>query len=186
MKKLSAIICFSVLLAASANAAEPKASNAQESPAISIRGGKCPHGLHPQPNGPFAAMVFCEDALGAYVAVVYNDPMTIPRFERWSLDDRMWQERNWTSDADSFAWSPKGESLFIATGDVYGSGALYQLELKQRKVVQLLPRENAVSVDNPGPGYSLISISKDGRSLSYQLHSQEESNPPVTQQLTID
>jgi len=158
--------------------------------ATSIRGKECHHGLQHQPNGPFAVMVFCEDALGTYLAVMCYDPGpcnkseysdgTI-RFSGWQIDNRVWQENPWTSDVDSFAWSLDGKSLFIGTSDIYGAGGMYQLNLEQRKSKQIMPKKQIVSVDEPGAGYSIVSINRNGSALNYRLIDHDDNDTPVLQ-----
>lgn len=168
---------------------------ATESPiAQKISGQKCNHGLLQQPNGPFAVTVFCEDALGTYIGVIcyaagkcerseYPDGSI--RFEGWALNNRFWQEKIWASDVDSIAWSPNKKSLFVATGRIYGSGSLYQLDLEKRKVKQLLPIKSETSTSNPGPGYSIINLSNDGRTLSYKIQ-QPDGKVANTLKLAIE
>jgi len=172
-----------LLLVGPASTQEPShAKNQSQNLLLSVRGRDCHHGLHHQPNGPFAVLVFCEDAIGTYIALVCYDadgcekaeyPDGVTRFEGWENADRVWQENPWTSDVDSIAWSPDGKSLFVATSEIYGAGGLYQLNLEARKSVQLLPANKKVSLDATGPGYSIVSISGDGRDLSYRLGEQE-------------
>src|SRR5262245_55194125 len=81
--------------------------------------GSCPQGIHRQPSGPFAAFLFCEDALGAYLAVMYIEPLGAPAAQpfagAWELDNRIWQDGLWASDVTSFAWSPDGKRLYVTT-----------------------------------------------------------------------
>jgi len=51
----------------------------------------CNPGLHRQADGPFAVMLFCEDALGSYLGIIYYQNMGAPREEKWNLADRFWQ-----------------------------------------------------------------------------------------------
>jgi len=122
--------------------------------------GKCPHGLHSQPNGPFAVFLFCEDALGSYISVLYADPIgapATPATHRWRLDDRYWYDPQWGADVTSYAWSPDGKRLFVATSEIYGSGGLFELNLQERTARQILPREPIPS-GQPRPGYEILSI----------------------------
>jgi hypothetical protein len=104
----------------------------------------CKHGVHRQPNGPFAIILFCEDALGDHIGLIYFDrlgtPVSIPFGEKWSLSDRMWQEELWSSDVTSYAWAPGGTRLFVGTGDIYGSGGLFEVDLKERSARQIAPK----------------------------------------------
>ncbi len=68
----------------------------------------CNQGLHKQPNGPMALLMFCDDALGVNAGLVYYDspegPVSIQFYKKlseeekktyykiWSLSNRMWQD----------------------------------------------------------------------------------------------
>jgi hypothetical protein len=122
--------------------------------------GSCPHGLHAQPNGPFALFLFCEDALGSYLSVIYAAPIGAPATpapHRWRLNDRYWHDSLWGSDVTSYAWSPDGSRLFVATGEIYGSGGLFELNLRERKSRQISP-DKPVSESSPGPGFTILSL----------------------------
>lgn len=145
--------------------------------------GHCNHGVQKQPNGAMAVINFCEGALGTYIGLVYYDPMGAPvpikyheiltkeerenYFKVWSLGNRMWQESQWASDVTSYAWGPKGTRLFVATSNIYGSGALYELDLIRRKYKQIAPEGKRHSIDDPGPGFLITKINKE--KLFYQL-----------------
>jgi hypothetical protein len=135
----------------------------------------CQHGLHHQPNGPFAVFLFCEDALGDYIGVIYADILGAPNAEpfsnRWMLDNRLWQEPIWASDVTSFAWGPSGSRLYVATSNIYGSGGLYELNLKTRKAKQLAPKGKKVDgVGNRGPGYVITELDKEKQVLRYKIN----------------
>lgn len=119
--------------------------------------GNCVPGLHSSPKGPFAVMIYCEDALGIYLAVIHAAPMGAPAAQsgKWSLEDRYWFDPLWASDITGFKWSSDGRELFVSTSGIYGSGGLFELDLFKRKATQLLPKGKPVSVNNPGPGYSV-------------------------------
>lgn len=120
--------------------------------------GNCVPGLHSSPEGPFAVMIYCEDALGIYLAVIHAEPMGAPAAEsgKWSLENRYWSDPRWASDITGFKWSPDGSKLFVSTSGIYGSGGLFELDLFERKVMQLLPKDKAISVNEPGPGYNIV------------------------------
>ncbi len=135
---------------------------------------KCVHGIHQQPKGYFAAMVFCDDAAGTHMGVIcyaegvcqkseYPDGT---RFDGWALDNRFWQTSTWGSDVTNFVWSQDNNYLFVATNSIYGSGGLYQLDLERRIEKQLLPTTKV------GSGYSIISLSKDGKILTYKAENE--------------
>jgi hypothetical protein len=117
----------------------------------------CIPGLHSAPNGPFAVMMYCEDALGDYLAVTYAKPIGAPVVQggKWSLEDRYWSEPRWASDVTGYKWSDDGLKLSVSTSGIYGSGGLFELDLFKRETMQLLPKDAPVSINNPGPGYRI-------------------------------
>ena len=136
--------------------------------------GKCEHGIHHQPNGPMAIMLFCEDAVGTYLGLIYYDIMEQPApadfvrrlnekektafYNIWSLSNRMWQEPIWASDVTSYAWGEDGTKLYIATSGIYGSGSLYELDIVRRQYKQIVHPEEHHALDKPGPGYVITKI----------------------------
>jgi hypothetical protein len=131
-----------------------------------------------------AIILFCEDALGIYIGLVYYDNMTSPvpdlfykrlsetekkaYYKTWSLDNRMWQASIWASDVTSYAWSPDGDNLYVGTSNIYGSGGLYELDLVRRQYKQIAPSEKEVNIEKPGPGYMITRLDKDKGNLYYQ------------------
>ena len=93
----------------------------------------CSPRFHIQPSGPFAVITFCEDALGSHIGIIYYDSMTIPIDGDWKLSDRFWQEEDWANDVTTFVWGPNGKYLFVSTAAVYGSGSVFQLDLRSRR-----------------------------------------------------
>src|ERR1700694_129004 len=64
-----------------------------------------------QPAGPFAVLLYREDALGNYLAVVYADPIGAPStsgLQRWTLDDRYWHDPIWGASVTAYRWSIDG------------------------------------------------------------------------------
>src|SRR5262245_5257814 len=57
-----------------------------------------PTELFTQPNGPFCAVIFHEDALGTLLGLIYYRAMTNPADGRWKIDDRFWQDETWAFD----------------------------------------------------------------------------------------
>jgi hypothetical protein len=145
----------------------------------------CPHGLHKQPNGPMAVILFCEDALGTYIGLVYYDTMGGPvpyrfneklseteketYYKTWSLENRMWQNPLWASDVTSYAWGPDGTKLYVATSEVYGSGALYELDLVRKMHKQIAPTGKEPKSDKAGLGYLITRMDKVQNKLFYTL-----------------
>jgi hypothetical protein len=97
----------------------------------------CSTGLRIPPAGPFAVFLFCEDALGTYLAVVRLGPLGQPSAGPWTLNDRYWYEPLWGADVTGYRWSSGG----------------YCVDLGKRHASQLLPDGPAVSNTAPGPGY---------------------------------
>ena len=134
--------------------------------------GRCPQGVHHQPGGPFAALLFCEDALGDYLAVVYWEPLAAPAArpfaDAWEMGNRVWQDSVWASDVTSFAWSPDGKRLYVTTSQVYGSGGLFELDLVSRKARQIAPTDDhPLSESDPGADYVITSIDEKAGILHY-------------------
>ncbi len=150
MKQL--LICVTISVLAFATTAESASMGKW-----AFKPGDCPTGLHHQPNGPFAVLLFCEDALGTYLAVVYLDPIGSPVTQngRWRLNDRYWHESVWGSDITGFQWSEDGTRLQVSTQGVYGAGGFFELNLKARTWTQRLPKGMQVSIEKPGPGYNI-------------------------------
>jgi hypothetical protein len=97
-----------------------------------------------QPNGPFAAIVFPEDALGNYLGIIYYDSMNLPENNKWSLENRFWQGKPWASDITSIAWGPSGKFLYVATDEIYGDGGLFQLDLYAKTYQKIFPTEEVL------------------------------------------
>lgn len=99
----------------------------------------CVNGLRPSTDGPFAALVSCEEALGSYLTVVYAGPMRTPKAGAWDIGTRTWHEPEWGDDVTSFVWGSKGKRLYVATSSVYGTGGVFQLELGDKRALKLFP-----------------------------------------------
>lgn len=101
-------------------------------------------GVHAQPHGPFAAYVFCDDALGTNIAIAYLGP-GMPSFEKWTLTRRFWQDRHWGADVHDLGWVPNRNLLVVTTSFIYGEGAVYLLDLERQEFVTLLIPEDCGS-----------------------------------------
>jgi hypothetical protein len=123
---------------------------------LEIAPNHCVHGLHQQPEGPFGVFVFCDDAAGTSIGLVYASPGA-PWSGRWSLSDRFWQEASWARDVTSIAWLP-GSRLLVATSPVYGTGSLYLLTINDRTALRLYP-----STSPSTEIVKIASVSADGR-----------------------
>ncbi len=148
----------------------PRVPTARGSYVWTLNPDDCSPGVRHQPGGPFGAIVFCEQSLGAYVALAYLEPMGAPRraVGAWSVGSRVWQDSTWAADVTSFAWAPDGQSFIVATGNSYGSGGLFQLELATRKVKQLAPATRAATMRAPGPGYVVERLNLDTGVLHFR------------------
>ena len=151
----------------------------------------CNHGLYKQPKGPMALLLFCEDALGTYIGLVYYEHMGSPvpygyysklsqaekdaYFTIWSLNNRMWQDPIWASDVTSYVWGPDGTKLYVATSEIYGSGALYELDLIRKKYKQIAPSGREAKLNAPGPGYIITQIDQDNNKLIYVQDPQSDT-----------
>jgi hypothetical protein len=57
----------------------------------------------------------------------------------------------------------------VGTGDVYGSGGLFELDLKERSAKQIAPEGGLVAVEAPGPGFVITGLDLKKRLLHYQF-----------------
>lgn len=124
----------------------------------------CQQGLSPLPPGPYSLFMFCDDASGTSIGVVYSSPGD-PRSSKWSLSDRFWQEPSWCLDVTSFLWIPDGNRLAIATSGIYGTGSLYLLSLDDRESSILAQGET-------GQSMKLISYDRDSGTLRFSMDSE--------------
>ncbi len=160
----------------------------------------CNPGLYKQPNGPMAIILFCEDALGIYIGLVYYDNMASPvpdlfykklsdaekktYYKTWSLANRMWQDPKWASDVTSYAWSPDGNKLYVGTSNIYGSGGFFELDLVRHQYKQIAPTDKESSVEKPGPGYMIMSLDKEKGNLNYKQVPWDTDNNKPQKELT--
>ena len=128
-------------------------------------------GLFQQPGGPFAVMVFDEDALGVHVGVIYYQPMTNPKDGAWGITDRFWQETRWGSDVTSFAWGPDGDTLFVATGEVYGEACVFRLHLRERRAERFYPPAGDAS---PPTSVSIVAMDAGRKVLTLGFPDSED------------
>ncbi len=160
---------------------------------INFSGESCPHGLHHQPNGAFAVIVFCEDALGTSLAVVCYDAGKYDRLldvksgeaMGWEIADRVCQQAPWAADVTSIAWSPNGKFLYVASSEPYGAGGLFQLDLDRRAATQILPKNVKVTLSEPGPGYMIAGLSEDGKTLRVETLESEDVATMRTETVTL-
>jgi len=101
-----------------------------------ISGRGCKGGVHPQPQGPFGVYVFCDDAVGTNIAVFYPQ-LGEPKYQKWTLTRRFWQDGPWAADVSALGWVPGRNLLVVATSEIYGSGSVYLLDLEKQTSVIL-------------------------------------------------
>lgn len=81
----------------------------------------------------FTVFLFCEDALGAYLGIVYSDRMGQAGDKAWEVEKRFWQDKTWSSDVTSFLLDPEFGRVFIATSSIFGTGDIYEINLYQKE-----------------------------------------------------
>lgn len=84
-------------------------------------------------GSPFKVDVFCEDALGAYVGVVYRGTMKQPSDGGWSIESRYWQIGDWANGVRSIYRFDDGKHILISTSDVFGKSGIYLLDFAKKK-----------------------------------------------------
>lgn len=115
------------------------AAHAEE--VVNVSGSNCKAGAHENQQSAFALYVFCDDALGTNVAVFRKD-IGAPSEGPYDLGKRFWQGQKWSYDVTSYAWLKDGR-LLLATSEVYGSDAVYVLDVENQKAkVVLAPKED--------------------------------------------
>ena len=91
----------------------------------------CEEGLYSQPKGKFKVAVFNDDAVGTHIGVIFHEP---------HQKDWYWQEPEWSQDVTAFWWGLGGNYLYVSTSEIYGTGAVYELDLVKKKARSLLPK----------------------------------------------
>jgi hypothetical protein len=136
----------------------------------------CKHGLYQQPKGgPFAAMVFCDDAVGSHLGVVCYAPGSQCDERPWSLDNRFWQDTAWANDVTAFAWDPSGRCLYVSTDEIYGAGDVFVLDLVKRTSVALQLHLKGRIVANGRYSSTLTRVDLDKHRLEYTVEYFDES-----------
>jgi hypothetical protein len=133
-----------------------------------------------QPNGPFAAMVFQEDALGNHLGIIYYRGMRDPNQGKWELTDRFWQEDEWGSSITSCAWSSDEKFLYVATESIYGDGDVFELNLLQRTSRRIFPTKEFLKQEGLKRGqYSteLMSVDHEKHLLHVRLTVETPTSP---------
>jgi hypothetical protein len=97
----------------------------------------CKDGLYYGPNKLFAIYVFCDDASGTTIGLINTSPGAYagPGSEKaWRLSSRFWQEPGFSCDVEYARWSSDGKKIVIRTGNTYGSGKTYSLDLINKQI----------------------------------------------------
>ena len=162
---LRVVLTILAILVAATASAETSESNSDR--VLQLFPAKCRPGLHHQPGGPFAVLIFCENALGSHIGVVYYDNLANPFVDSWGLTDRFWQQPAWAADVDSLAWSPDGKFLYVATGEVYGTGGLFALDLRTRTWRRIEPPGSPDSTTDSGIGFHILGVDPEAGVLRY-------------------
>jgi hypothetical protein len=115
-----------------------------ESNVVAAAPRDCKPGLYRQPTGPFAVLLFCEDAQASHAGIIYLENMRGPINGSWAISDRFWQEPQWAADVTAFVWSQDGKTLFISTAGIYGEVGVFRLQLLERRATRLFPTESLV------------------------------------------
>ena len=144
----------------------------------------CSAGPHEQPRGPFAVMVFCEDALGNYIALYYKETMggpLDPKYPKWMLGNRMWEDGEWGSDVISFAWGPAGKNLYVGTSNIYGAGGLFNVDLINRKASKLYPK---LESDSLGYAIEILKIYTESNTMEILKRTYNDKDKTWTEERT--
>jgi hypothetical protein len=127
----------------------------------------------PDPTRSSGVIVFFDDGAGTSIGVVATESSWEQFDEKgWELHNRFWQEADWCRDVTGFAWSEDGRYLFVATCDIYGSGNVYQLNLKKRQATVIFPREADASVAGHCRSTHIEAIGKDSIAVSARDYSE--------------
>lgn len=179
MKVVPCTICLILVCLCVANFA-----TATEARVVNAVGDQCVHGLHPQPNrGPFSVFLFCDDGLASNVGIILTErgagPGNVPLddtkvWHAWDTTDRFWQDAAWAADVVNFAWGPSQRYLYVATSAVYGDGAFFKLDLRERTHVRL-------PAGQPSPFETrIMAIDVEKKELSVQVSVAGSNGPQVT------
>jgi hypothetical protein len=156
---------------------------------VNVSANNCVPGLYQQPNGgPFAVFVFCDDAAGVNIGVVNPSGAAGPGridlgplkvWDKWQVNDRFWQQPAWATDITSFAWSPDLKSLYVGTSEVYGTGALYKLDLVNRTYQKLIPTPEWRLDPKYGHSTSITAIDSRSGEVYAELATYDEASKRI-------
>lgn len=160
---------------------------------VQVSPASCTHGLHAQPgDGPFSVFVFCDDAGGVNIGVILTQPGAGPgklelkdtkTWDKWSCNDRFWQDSDWATDVTSFAWSPSYRYLYVATSAIYGEGGIFKLDLQNRTSSRLAPsdfgeRYHSIGIDDVFSS-TIISFDIQSNKMEIELTLRSSGNTVV-------
>ncbi len=167
-----AVLMWSCAVLAAGPVAEPSV--------VKTTGDACRHGLSRQPgNGPFAVMVFCDDAAGTHIGVICYAAGSRCEEGPWTLDGRFWQEGAWADDVTAFAWDPNGKCLYVSTAEVYGAGDVFVLNLPTRTYKAVTELRAAQLIEKQLYTTYLSRLDATGRLLEYTLTYFDDSKHEV-------
>jgi hypothetical protein len=84
------------------------------------------------PKSRFAIFVWSQDAAGTDIGILDTGIGDLPGPWRANVAARFWA-KDWSVDAAFLSWSPEGDELVIACGDVFGNCGIYEVDLFNRK-----------------------------------------------------
>ena len=134
----AALFCLQLIFVGAIQA-EPEKKKLMSTVDLARRNEITKNRIIKQPNGPFAAMIFDEDALAIHTCVIYYENMGVPVEGKWSISERAWCSDKWGSDITSMYWCPDGKCLYVATSSVYGDGGVFKLDLYNKKSLKVYP-----------------------------------------------
>lgn len=128
---------------------------------VNVFAGRCEHGILSQERSDFAVFVFCDDALGTQIGVIYQKRGVGPveRGSEWSNVNRFWQEGTWMIDVRQVVWSTSGAFLYVVTSKAYGDNSLYELDLRKRNARKLFDGTSdalPLSIELGGPNQIVV------------------------------
>lgn len=131
-----------------------------------------------QPNGPYAVIFFNQYAHGNYIGLVYYNTMDSVLLvdAPWGYSKRFWQDEEWCSDVNNFAWSFSGKYLYIATSIIYGSGKLFELDLFNKKSRAIWPSDQQIKkLKGEYIGTYITSIDSTNQQMKVMAKSDKET-----------
>src|SRR4029079_14165105 len=87
----------------------------------------------------------------------------------WSLAERFWQDQAWASDVTAFAWDKNGKCLYVSTGEVYGTGDVFALNLSQRRYIKVSPMFDGKLLENGRYETTLKAMDTAANILTYDI-----------------